>query len=150
MKRLIFIFIPLALLIASCKGQKITKEKVPSLVFNSLKAKYPVATDIDWKKQGTIYEAELDINDSTEVSLRIDEAGNLLMQKSDILLTELPQVINAAVQRQYAAYTIDDVEKIEQDGGIYYQVEMKAKGKKEVNIVFSADGKEVKNPAYWD
>ena len=150
MKREILILIPLALLIASCKGQNIAKEKVPSLVSNTLKSKFPTSNDVDWVKHGNIYEAELDINDSTELSVRIDESGKVLMQKQDIAVSELSAKIIIAIQNQYPGYTVDDVEKIEKDGSIFYQVELKGKGKKELNLVFSTDGKEEENIAYWD
>ena len=146
----ILILIPLALLIASCKGQNIAKEKVPSLVSNTLKSKFPTSNDVDWVKHGNIYEAELDINDSTELSVRIDESGKVLMQKQDIAVSELSAKIIIAIQNQYPSYTVDDVEKIEKDGSIFYQVELKGKGKKELNLVFSTDGKEEENITYWD
>jgi len=150
MKREIVILIPLAFLIASCKGQNITKDKVPSLVSNTLKAKFPSTSDVDWEKHGNTYEAELDMNDSTELSVRIDESGKILMQKQDIASSELSINIATTIQNQYPGYTLDDIEKIDKDGTIYYQVELKAKGKKELNLVFSTDGKEEKNIAYWD
>ena len=67
MKKQMILLFPLALLMFSCSGQRISKDKVPSLVLNTLKAKYPLANDVDWEKQGNLYEAELDINDSTEI-----------------------------------------------------------------------------------
>jgi len=150
MKRQIIIFLPLAFLIASCNGQNISRDKVPSLVLNTLKAKYPLINDVDWEKHGNIYEAEFDLNDSTEISVRIDEAGGLIMQKQDVPNSNLTSEIAAVIKSQYKDYTIDDVEKIEKDGVIYYQVELKGKNKKEVNLVLLPDGTEEKKISYWD
>ena len=150
MKKQIVILFPLALLMFSCSGQRISKDKVPSLVLNTLKAKYPLANDVDWEKQGNLYEAELDINDSTEISVRIDEAGKLIMQKQDVPDNDLSSAIMKVIKDKYKDYTIDDVEKIENNGAIYYQVELKGKGRKELNLVFSAEGREESTISYWD
>ena len=150
MKKQIIILFPLALLIFSCSGQEISKDKVPSLVLNSLKAKYPLANDVDWKKQGNIYEAEIDINDSTEISLRIDEGGKLIMEKQDVPDKDLTSAIMTVINNKYKDYRLDDVEKIENSGTVYYQVELKGKGKKELNLVFSTDGSEENTISYWD
>ena len=42
-----------------------------------------------------------------------------------------------------------DVELLEKDGVSYYQVELEAKGKKDVNLVLGTDGTEQKID-YWD
>jgi biopolymer transport protein ExbD len=150
MKRQVIIFLPLAFLIVSCNGQNISKDKVPSLVLNTLKAKYPLINDVDWEKHTNLYEAELDLNDSTEISVRIDEAGGLIMQKQDVPHSNLTSEIAGVIKSQYTDYTIDDVEKIEKDGVIYYQVELKGKNKKEVNLVLLPDGTQEKKFSYWD
>jgi len=144
------ITIPLALLISSCSSQSISRDKVPSIVLNTFKVQYPNSNDVEWEKHGSVYEAEFDMNDSTEIAARIDEAGKLLMQKQDLTIADLDPRVVAAIQGQYKDYDIDDVERVKKSGTVYYQVELKAMGKKEVNLVFSADGKEEKNIPSWD
>ena len=150
MKRQLSIIIPVLALITSCKGQNITSAKVPSVVLNTLKSKFPTANDIDWEKPGNIYEAEFDLNDSTEISIQIDEAGRLLLQKHDIQNSDFSSLIALKIQQQYKGYKIEDVEKLEKDGTTYYQVELKGKGKKDRNLVFSSDGNEINNIPFWD
>ncbi len=150
MKKHFYFIIPLALLIVSCQGQNISKDKVPSLVLNALKSNFPLANKVDWEKHGNLYEAELDLNDTTEVSLRIDDAGKLIMKKQDISKIELPTGVMNTIKSQYNTYEIDDVEKIQKNDSVYFQVELKAKGKRELNLVFSANGNEEKEITYWD
>ena len=150
MKKNYFLFISVALLVAACGSQNVSRNKVPSLVLNTLKAKYPDTDHVDWKKQGNLYEVELDINDSVEIAVLIDDAGKFIMQKQDVADSELPAGIITAMQNQHKDYRVDDVEKIDKGGAVYYQVELKAKGKKELNKVLSADGNEEKTIAYWD
>ncbi len=150
MKKQLLISISLGLITISCSSQNIPSDKVPSIVLNAFKAKFPVTNDVDWEKHKNLYEAELDINDSTEVTVLIDEAGKLVMQKQDIPVSELSSGIMAVLQNQYKEHRIDDVEKIEKDGVIYYQVELNVKGKRDLNLVFSADGREEKSISFWD
>lgn len=150
MKAFILSLCSSALLFSSCSSQGIASSKVPSVVHNTLKAKYPIANNVDWEKYGNVYEAELDINDSVEISVRIDDSGNLLMQKQDVPNNDLSTGIKTVIQDHYKDHRLNEVEKIEKNGAVYYQVELKGKGKKEVNLVFSADGREEKSISYWD
>ena len=150
MIKYIRILLPVLFLIASCRGENIPQDAVPSVVLNALKAKYPSSNDVDWKKNGRIYEAELDINDSTEISVRIDEAGTVVMQKHDVPRSQLAPALLAAIQNQYKDFRIDDVERIEKGSAVFYQVELKSRGRKEVNSLFAEDGKEETGMAYWD
>lgn len=150
MKGQLLTVVAVTLMTISCRSQDISPNKVPSVVLNTVKAKYPAAQDVDWEKHSNYYEAELDLNDSTEVTLRIDAAGTLLMQKQDVSVYELPNSITTVLQNQYKDYHVDDVEKLEKDGSVYYQVELERNGEKDVKRVFAADGREEKTIAYWE
>lgn len=139
-----------AFLLASCSSQDIGSANVPSLVLNTLKAKYPLTNDVNWEKHGSFYEAELEINDGIEVSLQIDKTGTLLMEKLDVPGKDISPGILAVIKDQYIGYTIVDTELINNKGTIYYQVELKGKGKKKMNLIFATDGKEEKSIPYWD
>jgi hypothetical protein len=144
------ITIALALCISSCSSQSISRDKVPSIVLNTFKAQYPNSDNVEWEKHGSAYEAEFDVNDSTEIAARIDEAGKLMLQKEDLTINELDPRVMTAIQGRYKEYAVDDVERIQKGSTVYYQVELKAKGRKEVNLVFSADGREDTSISYWD
>ena len=122
----------------SC-SQDIPAGKVPSVVLNTVQAKFGNAIKIDWEKKNTLYEAEFK-KDSTKYAAYIDAAGKLVMYKLDIKENELPAAVSATIHTKYNGYKIDDAEKIEKDGTTYYQVELESKGKKDVELVFSTDG----------
>jgi uncharacterized membrane protein YkoI len=124
--------------VASC-SQDIPAAKVPAIVQNTIQAKFSNAGKVEWEKKKGVYEAEFDIN-STEYTVHVDSAGTLMMYKLDIKETELPAAVMASISREHSGYTIDDAEKLEKDGVIYYQVELEATGKKDVKIVFNPDG----------
>ena len=123
----------------SC-SQDIPADKVPSVVLNTVQTKFGTASKIDWEKKNNLYEAEFK-KDSIEYAVYIDSAGKLVMYKLDINENELPTAVSAIISTQYAGYKIDDAGKIEKDGFSYYQVELEGKGKKDLELVFSADGK---------
>jgi hypothetical protein len=135
---------------ASCTGQNIAADKVPSVILNTLKASFANATDVEWEKHQKIYEAEFDINDTTDVSVRIDEAGRIVMQKKEMPVTEVPSSILNALTKAYPDYMLDDASRIEQNGAIYYQVELDGKNKKDLHLVWNENGIEEKNVKYWD
>ena len=123
----------------SC-SQDIPNSKVPSVVLNTVQAKFGSANKIEWEKKNDLYEAEFK-KDSIEYAVYIDLAGKLVMYKIDIKENELPAAVSSIVHTEYVGYKIDDAEKIEKDGVTWYEVELEGKGKKVLKLNFSADGK---------
>ena len=150
MKEKIVGFLVVAGLLTACSNQEISSSKVPSVVLNAVSEQYPAKDNIEWKKLGTLYEADIDLNDSMDVTVQVNEEGQVMMQKQDITTAELPAAILSAVQAQYAGYTVDEVEKLTKGSTVYYQMELEASGKKDKKIVFTADGKEDSGTQFWD
>jgi hypothetical protein len=150
MKTCMMLLIAVTMMSTSCNGQDIAAAKVPSVVLNAVKEKYPTALDVDWEKHGNQYDAELDLTGGLDVTLRIDEAGMVLMQKQDIAVAELPKAILEAIQNGYKEYRLEDADKIEKGGTVYYQVELDRNWRRDVKLVFSNTGQEEKAIAYWD
>lgn len=137
-------------IVAGCSGSHIAHEKVPSVVQNTLKAQYPITNHVVWEKDHDLYEADVRINDSTEVTICIDETGRLVMQKYDIPVTQLPAQVVAAIREKYKEYAIDEAERLERGGKTYYQVELDHMRKKDLNLVFLPDGTDDKKMYFWD
>ena len=137
MKFSIFI-LPIFFGACSC-GDEIPVGDVPSLVQNSVKAKFPEAIDIDWKKNKVGYEAEFDLK-NIEYNVHIDSTGKLILSKHDIKREEFPPAITTMLNTDYGGYKIDDAAVIEKDTLTYYQAELESKGKKDLKLVLLADG----------
>lgn len=116
---------------------------VPELVKKEFAKKYPSASKVKWslEKAGE-YEAEFDLNKS-ELSVVIDEKGNVLEVEAEIKEAELPQAVKVTLTKDFAGYKIDEVEKTEAKGLISYEMEAK-KDKAEFELVFDANGKLLK------
>lgn len=138
MKSLSLFITALSTTLISC-AQDIPASKVPSVVQNTLQSTFSNAAKIEWEKKGNLYEAEFEI-DNTEYTAHIEASGKLLVYKVDIAATELPAAITQAIARDHAGYQLDDADKLVKDGTTYYQVELEAKGKKDVKVVYAANG----------
>jgi hypothetical protein len=116
---------------------------VPELVKKEFAAKYPKASKVKWglEKPGE-YEAEFDLNKS-EMSVVIDEKGNVLEVETEIKEAELPQAVKATLAKDFAGYKIEEVEKSDAKGVISYEMDAK-KDKTKVEIIFDSNGKLLK------
>ncbi|WP_299822360.1 PepSY-like domain-containing protein [uncultured Pontibacter sp.] len=129
-------------------AQDLAEKDVPQAVKTALAQKYANATDLDWEKSGSNYEADFDVN-KVDHTVILDPSGKIVMAKRDIDKKDLPQTINNAIAQKYKGMRLDDIEVVERDGKSYYQVELDEKGN-DRHLVFSSDGNEVTEPTYWD
>jgi hypothetical protein len=147
MKTKLFFTGSMVLFLTSCSTQLKT-DQVPSVVDNTVKAKFSGAGDIEWKKTGPAYEADFKIG-TLEHTAEIDSTGKLLRYKIDILPADLPPAILQSLEKSYKGMKVDDVEKLDIVGVVYYQVELENKPK-DIELVFLPDGTLSGNTIYWD
>jgi len=154
MKQHLGLLIMAAIAGVSCNSQDIAPEKVPAVVVNTLKTQFPNAVDTEWEKKGAVYEADFDTETGADMTVQIDESGKVLMQKQDIQFTDLVAGVQTILQSQYKNFKVDEVEKVERNGAVFYQVELDGKGLKSLlkdkQLVFSADGREDANTPFWN
>lgn len=153
MKQHVALLLVTGVLAASCNSQDIATDKVPAVVINALTAQFPDAVGTEWEKKDAVYEADFDRQDGTDVTVQIDASGKVLMQKKELPLTTIPAALQNGITSQYKDFNIEEVEAVEKEGTVYYQVELDGKGLKglkDKKLVFAADGQEVTNITYWD
>lgn len=104
--------------------------------------KYPAAADVKWGKENkNEYEAEFTLN-GTKMAANFLTNGKWVVTETSTTLAELPQAVQTAFKSKHATATL--VEKIEKPGAaMAYEIEYKS-GKKNTEIVYDANGKEVK------
>lgn len=108
----------------------------------SFKAKYPNAKDVSWDKDSNgNYEAQFEQNDE-KYRADFTPDGNWIETENSIKFKHLPKAVQDAIEREYDK---DDIEEIEQvnhyQKGIFYDVEIDAKGSKKIDIEYNALGK---------
>lgn len=149
MKKILIAFALVGSTYFAANAQDVASKDVPQAVAAALSEKYPNASDLDWEMKGNNYEADFDV-DRIDHKVVIDPSGKILMSKRDIMKGDLPQAVTAAIDKNYKGMRLDDMERIEKDGKTYYQVELDKRGQEDKKVVFSEDGQEVSDPAYWD
>lgn len=140
MKKLIFLigffFIAWAL-----SAQDIAQKDVPSVVLNSFQQQFAKADDVEWEKENGQFVVEFEM-DKADHKAWLDSTGKLVMHGSAVSEKEMPEAVKAAIKRDYAAYDLDDIYKIEDNNAARYAAELE-KGKDEMTIVYRADGSKI-------
>lgn len=113
---------------------------VPESVKKAFSDKYPEVKKVKWdmEKPGQ-YEAEFKLA-KVETSVLFDENGTILEVETEISKKALPEAVQSTLKTDFADYDIEDVEKIEANGVLTYEMEAE-KGKEEFELVFDANGK---------
>ncbi|HYI78399.1 MAG TPA: PepSY-like domain-containing protein [Chryseolinea sp.] len=122
---------------AACT-QDIAQADIPSLVLNSFQSKFSNARDVEWERKGALFKVEFEIA-NRDHDLWLDEGGNIKKHKEELSETDLPAAIKQKLNSDFKEYRVDDVDKIETEGKVIFQVDLDGKsGDREE--WFSADG----------
>jgi|SRR5690606_7099479 len=140
----------LALSLAGCSlvDNDIPASKVPSVVKNAFEQQYANAVDVEWEKRKDNFEVDFEVA-NVDYSARYNSQGQLLMTKQDIPETELPAAVAEKIAQDYPDYYIDDVDRVEVDGRVRYQVELEGSAR-DRKLVYTSDGQEDTTFNYWD
>ncbi len=119
------------------------KDKTPQAVEESFKKKFPDAKKVQWEKENKEYEASF-ILAGVKTSANFTAAGEWKETESTISASNLPKVVSDGILSAYPGAKIVGAAKIETpEKGIQYEADIK-NGKKKMEVLFDADGKEIK------
>ncbi|HEY0670094.1 MAG TPA: hypothetical protein VGD22_18080 [Sphingobacteriaceae bacterium] len=121
---------------------------VPSIVMNAFKAKFSNATETEWDKEKEWFEAEFVLGNNDH-EVKITPEGKITMHKQEVTAGELPEALSAVIHSDYNKYRLDEAEKLEINGKIFYQLAFSG-SISEINKVFNASGTEDHTVPYWD
>lgn len=121
-------------------AQDVPENQVPSVILNTFKKEFPKASDIEWEREGELYNVDFEIGYFTDYEAWFDASGKLIKYSEEISEKDLPQAVKDAVKKQFDGYRIDDVEKITENNIETYRVEIE-KGNDERYVTFSKNGK---------
>lgn len=145
--RLIFLLAAGSISLAGCNKLLQTKE-APALVHNTLMARFPYATEVEWDKKDGLFEAEF-VQGEQDQAVLIDETGKIKMVKQEISPADLPAAVLQKIKQEYPSYQVDDLERIENGSLLFYQVELE-KGLREKKLVLGPNGGTPSRQSYWD
>jgi len=138
-----FALIYVAGLTVAADAQDIAQSQVPSVVLNAFQGKFNNATDVEWETKGDLYKAEFEVG-SRGHDVWLDKSGKITKHKQDFPKKDLPQAIQQQLSTEFKAYKLDDADKIEMDGKVFYQVELDGTTD-DKKVLFTADGKVQEN-----
>lgn len=145
MNSLIALFVSTSIIPLAVGAQDVPQTQVPSVVVNALQTTYPNATDVEWEMKGDQYKADFEIGKRGH-DVWLDKTGSIKKHKEDVPKSELPQAIGAAIQKEFASYKIDDVDKFDEGGKISYEVKLDSNAG-DLKVRFDPSGNVLKKKA---
>ncbi|MFD2784747.1 PepSY-like domain-containing protein [Hymenobacter rubripertinctus] len=144
MKHLLGLLAAGLLLSASASAQKMKAAQVPAVVMASFNRQFPQAKEVKWEKEADQYEAGFE-QGKQELSVLLDPSGKLVETETEIKVDQLPAAVRATLARQYKGVKIKEAAKIVAagTGAVTYEAEI-VQGGKNVDLLFDAEGREVK------
>ena len=127
----------------STNAQVIPQSQVPPVVLKAFQDKFASVSEVKWETKGELYKAEFKV-DKRGHDVWIDKAGKITKTKQDFPKKDLPAAIQQQITSEFKAYKLDDADKIEMDGKVFYQVELDGTSD-DRKVLFSADGKVQEN-----
>jgi hypothetical protein len=123
--------------------QTIKKKDVPQPVISSFEKAYPHARAKGFSKETeegkVIYEIE-SVEGTTKRDVTFDAEGNIVSVEEAINRHDLPEAVNATLQKEYPKGKLLICERVTEGNATLYEVLLKT-GKEKFEIVLSPDGK---------
>ena len=133
MKKILILAV-FAFVTIKANAQKMTADKVPSAVKESLTKIYPNAKGTKWDRENADYEASFKM-DGKDMSVVFDAKGMEKEVETDIKFSELPIPVQTALKGK----KVKEAAIIKKGGKTFYEAEVGGK-----DLLFEADGKTVK------
>lgn len=129
------------LMLGSYAQDRLKEKDVPSAIQTSFKTEFANAKDVEWKMKDGKYKVEFELNGLDHFA-KYGTDGKLMARGMKIRTSELPAAVTTAVKSSYADKSIDEVYRVDKDGGAFYLV--KLSGEPETKVLYSADGQVAK------
>ena len=136
------------------KEEKISADKMPAAVAATVKAHFPDAefTSITKETEGTkvVYDIELK-QKGKKHEMDVQEDGTILEIENEVAAKDLPAAVTKALEAKYPKGTLKEAMEVNKVTGkeiklLHYELTVETGGKS-VEVLISADGKEVKEEA---
>jgi hypothetical protein len=117
-----------------------TDSKVPEKVKTTFSQKFPGAIKVKWDMENdTEWEAEFKM-DGKEYSANFDLSGTWMETEYEISASDLPKVVQATIDKEFAGAKFEEGEVSETANGKVFELELKT-GKKEMDVSIDTNGK---------
>ena len=114
-------------------------EKIPQNVKEAFTKAYPNVKEVKWDVEGEEYEASFKLK-GTDVSVVIDNDGEIEETETEIAVSELPSNIIPYITKNFKGYKVTAAAKIvKEDNDVTYEAEI-TKYKTHKDLIFNQDG----------
>lgn len=123
------------------QAQDIPQSQVPSVIVNEFNKQFPKATDVEWEMDGSLYDVEFEIGWNIDHEVWYNAEGKMVKHKEDISKSELPKAVIDKIKADFKGYSIDDLERISDNGKVVYKMELDALVQQDFDVVMDSEGK---------
>ena len=122
-------------------AQDVARSGVPTPILKAFNQQFPKASDIEWEMTGNIYKVEFEIGWKTDHEVWYDQTGKVVKHQEEIPVDQLPKNVQNMIKADYSKHSINDLEKITENGKVTYKMELNSLLHQDWTIVTDADGK---------
>ena len=108
---------------------------------------FPKAADVEWEMSDSLYQVEFEIGWNIDHEVWYNDSGKIVKHKEDISRKELSKKVRNSIKTDFRGYTIDDLERITENGKVVYKMELNSLIHQDWDIVIDADGKVISKMA---
>ncbi|MBP8754742.1 MAG: PepSY-like domain-containing protein [Chitinophagales bacterium] len=123
------------------QAQDILQSQIPSVIQNQFNSQFPKATAVEWEMDGSYYSVEFELTWNIDHEVWYNTEGKMVKHKEDISPSELPKVVSERIQTDFSGYSIDDLERITDNGEVVYKMELNHIMQQDWDVVIDANGK---------
>jgi Putative beta-lactamase-inhibitor-like, PepSY-like len=117
---------------------ELTLDDVPEVVQKAFEEAFSSIEEVQWEMERGLFEAEYEI-DGMEFGIYFNSDGIIIAREKEINPEDLPPAVLNVIEQEYAGFEFDDVEMIEYEDGVQYEIELETE-KVEVELLIDADG----------
>ena len=140
-----------AVVMAASTGCEIDYDlrRVDDVLVNALNEKFPSASWVEWERNGSFYVAEFHYNGS-DTKVWFKKGGEWCMTETDMgrNYSDVPVAVKEAMGNgKYAMWEIDDIDKYERPGEVFYVFTVETSGARDRVLFFAENGTLLKDAA---
>ena len=126
---LVFLFASVAV-----QAQDLRMSDVPANLTTAFNKEFANATDVEWEKDMENYKVEFEI-DRMDYDVWYSSIGQV-----EISSSQLPSAVSNVIKKNYADFSIDDVDMIKTGNKVIYEIDLET-FTKELEITIDKNGK---------
>ncbi|MDT0294341.1 PepSY-like domain-containing protein [Mesonia ostreae] len=131
---LLFLFASIAV-----QAQDLRMDEVPASLISTFQKEFTNVNDVEWEKDMENYKVEFEV-DRKDYDVWYATNGQEVKRKVEISSSELPSAVSNVIKKNYADFSIDDVDMIKKGNDITYEIDLET-FTKELEITVDKNGK---------